>query len=108
MNKHHNVIADFSIIPVGHAETSLGSYVAAAINALEKVDGLDFEVTPMGTVLAAKDLETIFKAVQLAHEVVVAKGVKRVESILRLDDRRDKQRTMKDKVEAIKGYMKQP
>jgi uncharacterized protein (TIGR00106 family) len=61
----------------------------------------------MGTVLAAKDLDTIFEAVRQAHEVIIAMGVKRVSSTLRIDDRRDKQRTMTNKVKAVKEYMKQ-
>jgi uncharacterized protein (TIGR00106 family) len=61
----------------------------------------------MGTVLSAKDLDTIFEAVKQAHEAVMAMGVKRVESTLRIDDRRDKPRTMDDKVKAVKEYIKQ-
>ncbi|MEM2107783.1 MAG: hypothetical protein QXL10_00660 [Candidatus Bathyarchaeia archaeon] len=32
------VIADFSILPIGHGETSIGRYVAAAISAMNKVN----------------------------------------------------------------------
>jgi uncharacterized protein (TIGR00106 family) len=106
LDKNHSVIAEFSIIPIGQAGSSVGSYVAVAVNALKNVNGLDFEVTPMGTILAAKDLDTIFEAVRQAHEAIIATGVKRVSSTLRIDDRRDKQRTMDDKVKAIKEYMK--
>jgi uncharacterized protein (TIGR00106 family) len=101
------VIADFSIVPIGHGETSVGRYVAAAISAMNKVRGLKCEITPMGTVMEADSLEPILEAVKAAHEALFAKGILRVESILRVDDRRDKPRTMKDKVEAIKRYMKQ-
>jgi uncharacterized protein (TIGR00106 family) len=100
--KNHQVIAEFSIIPVGQAGTSLSRYVAVAVNALKNVDGLDFEVTSMGTILAAKDLDTIFEAVRHAHEAVIATGIKRVSSTLRIDDRRDKPRTMNDKVKTVK------
>jgi uncharacterized protein (TIGR00106 family) len=107
VDKNHTVIAEFSIIPIGQAGTSVGHYVAVAVKALENVKGLDFEVTPMGTILAAKDLDTIFEAVRQAHEAIIATGIKRVSSTLRIDDRRDKQRTMDDKVKAVKEYMKQ-
>ena len=106
MDKNHTVIAEFSIIPIGQAGSSVGCYVAVAVNALKNVKGLDFEVTPMGTILAAKDLETIFEAVRQAHEAIIATGVKRVSSTLRIDDRRDKARTMNDKVTAVQKYMK--
>jgi len=106
LDKNHTVIAEFSIIPIGQAGSSVGCYVAVAVNALKNVKGLDFEVTPMGTILAAKDLETIFEAVRQAHEAIIATGVKRVSSTLRIDDRRDKARTMNDKVTAVQKYMK--
>jgi uncharacterized protein (TIGR00106 family) len=107
MEKTNQVIADFSIVPIGEGETSVGRYVAAAVKAFEGIKGLDYEVTAMGTILSAKDLDTIFAAVKQAHEAVMAKGLKRVESTLRIDDRRDKPRTMDDKVDAIKGYIKE-
>jgi uncharacterized protein (TIGR00106 family) len=107
VDKNHLVIAEFSIIPIGQAGSSVGRYVAAAVNSLKNVKGLDFEVTPMGTILAAKDLDTIFEAVRQAHEAIIATGVKRVTSTLRIDDRRDKARTMNDKINALKEYMKE-
>ncbi len=107
MNKNHQVIADFSIIPIGHNETSVGRFVATAVKAFKNVNGLDYEITAMGTVLGAKDLDTIFEAVKQAHQAVIDKGIKRVESTLRIDDRRDKARTIDDKVKAVNEYIKQ-
>lgn len=107
MTKDHVVIADFSIIPIGQGETSVGRFIAVAVNAFKDIEGLVFEVTPMGTVLAAEDLDTVFEAVSRAHKAVVAQGVKRVESTLRIDERRDKRRTMADKVRAVKEYINQ-
>ena len=101
------VIAYFSIIPVGQKSTSIGSFVAVAIVAMNEVEGLSCEITSMGTVMEADRLEPIFEAVKAAHEALVAKGVARVESTLIIDDRRDKPRTMKDKVNSVKKYMKQ-
>jgi uncharacterized protein (TIGR00106 family) len=105
--KGSKIIADFSVIPIGHGETSIGRYVAAAIAAMNKVSGLKCEITPMGTVMEADNLQTILEAVKVAHEALFAKGILRVESTLRIDDRRDKLRTMKDKVDAVKKYTKQ-
>lgn len=101
-------MAEFSIVPVGTSGTSVSRYVAAAVKAFRDVEGLDFEVTPMGTVLAAEGLDTIFEAVRRAHEAVAALGAKRVASTLRIDDRRDKPRTMRDKVEAVKKQLEEP
>jgi uncharacterized protein (TIGR00106 family) len=100
-------MAEFSIVPIGTGETSVGRYVAAAVLAFRDVEGLDFEVTPMGTVLAADDLNTIFEAVRRAHEAVVVSGARRVSSTLKIDDRRDKPRSIHDKVTAVKQYIKE-
>jgi uncharacterized protein (TIGR00106 family) len=105
--KSCKMIAYFSIVPVGQQSTSLGSYVAAAIEAINEVEGLTCEVTPMGTVMEAESLEPIFEAVKAAHEAIVDKGIARVESTLIIDDRRDKPRTMKDKINSVKKHMKQ-
>ncbi len=99
-------IADFSITPIGSETTSVGKQIAIAINAIKEVKGIKYEVTPMGTVLEAEKLETILEAVRVAHEALFKVGTKRVESSLRIDDRRDRPRTMKDKVKRIKEYMK--
>jgi uncharacterized protein (TIGR00106 family) len=107
LDKNHQVIADFSIIPIGQGEASVGRFVAAAVKAFDEIEGLDYEVTAMGTIFGAKDLDTIFEAVKQAHQAVVARGIKRVESTLRIDDRRDKARTMDDKVKKVKEYIKQ-
>jgi uncharacterized protein (TIGR00106 family) len=105
--KSCKVIAYFVIAPVGIKSTSMGSYVAAAVAAMNEVEGLKSELTPMGTVIEADSLELIFEAVKAAHEALVSKGILRVESTLIIDDRRDKPRTMKDKVETVKKYLKQ-
>jgi uncharacterized protein (TIGR00106 family) len=101
------VIADFSITPIGLGTTSIGKQIAIAINAIKKVKGIKYEVTPMGTVIEAEKLDIILEAVRAAHEALFKAGIKRIESNLRIDDRRDKPRTMEDKVKSIKEYMKE-
>ncbi len=105
--KSCKVIAYFSIAPVGIKSTSMGSYVAAAVAAINEIKGLNCELTPMGTVMEADSLAPIFEAVKTAHEALRVKGILRVESTLIIDDRRDKPRTMKDKVNSVKKHMKQ-
>jgi len=105
--KSCKVIAYFIIAPVGIKSTSMGSYVAAAVAAINEIQGLNCELTPMGTVMEADRLEPIFEAVKAAHEALMGKGILRVESTLIIDDRRDKPRIMKDKVNSVKKHMKQ-
>jgi uncharacterized protein (TIGR00106 family) len=94
-------IAEFSIHPIGTG-TSVSRYVKQAVEAISKIDGLDYEVTPMATVLEAEDLHTILKAVEASHAALRSMGAKRISSILRIDERLDKARQMKDKTESVK------
>jgi len=105
--KSCKIIAYFTIAPVGTESTSIGSCVAAAIKAIDNVNGLSYEITPMGTIIEADTLEPILEAVKTAHEALTAKGVLRIESTLIIDDRKDKLRTMKDKVNSVKKHIKQ-
>jgi uncharacterized protein (TIGR00106 family) len=105
--KSCKVIAYFIIFPVGIELTSMGRYVAVALKAMDEVEGLKCEITPMGTVMEADSLEIVFEAVRVAHESLVDKGILRVESTLIIDDRRDKPRTMKDKVNSVRKHMNQ-
>lgn len=102
-----SVIAEFSILPIGTKSTSLSPYVAEAIKALTRVEGVKFQVGPMSTILEAKTLDEIFRAVRVAHETVFKAGALRVVTSLVIDDRRDGKRgTMINKVKAIEGYLK--
>ena len=95
------IIADLSIVPMGLKETSIGHYIAAVIEAIEKINGLETRITPMGTIIEAENMATILEAVRIAHETLASKGIKRIFSTIRIDDRRDKHRTMQDKTNAI-------
>lgn len=99
------VVADLSISPIGLKTTSVSRYVAAAVKAVKAVKDIRCLVTPMGTVLEAERLDTILEAVKAAHGAVFKLGVNRIETTLRIDDRRDKPRTMEDKVDAVERYL---
>jgi uncharacterized protein (TIGR00106 family) len=98
--KGYHVIAEFSIHPIGEG-TSVSRYVRAALAELRKAKGLRLQVTPMATIIEAKRLSEILTAVGAAHECLFSQGAKRVDFTLRVDDRRDKQRRMEDKVRAV-------
>ncbi len=94
-------IAEFSIHPIGTG-TSVGRYVKRAIQAISKIDGLEYQVTPMATILEARDIHSILKAVEASHSALRSMGARRISSILRIDERLDKPRKMKDKLESVK------
>lgn len=94
------IVAQVSIIPIGTGSTSISSFIAEAVKAL-KESGLDLMITPMGTVVEAKDLKSIFKAVEKCHEALHKVGVKRIYTLILIDDRSDVDRSMVDKVRSV-------
>ncbi|MDI6702157.1 MTH1187 family thiamine-binding protein [Methanothermobacter wolfeii] len=95
------ITAEITIIPLGTGSTSLSSYVAAAVGALEDLD-VKYEISGMGTLVEAEDLDELLEAVKAAHEAVLEAGSERVYTTIRIDDRRDADRGLKDKVESVK------
>ena len=79
----------------------MGRYVKAAVAAISQIEGLRYQVNPMSTVLESEKVETVLRAVTVAHRAVMALGVHRISSSLRIDERRDKRRNMQDKVRVV-------
>ncbi|MBC7120293.1 MAG: MTH1187 family thiamine-binding protein [Candidatus Methanosuratus sp.] len=98
------VVVEFSIVPVGTRGTSLSVYVAKACEAVERA-GAKYQLTPMGTVFEADSLDQAFDVIRAAHEAVLGSGTKRVLTSIRIDDRRDKERTMEDKVRVVEDRL---
>ena len=95
------VVAEISIIPIGTGDTGLSGYIAACLEVLEGRKDISYRLTPMGTIIEGS-LDKVLEAVQEMHEVPFNKGVSRVVTFLKIDDRRDKQATMADKVESVR------
>ncbi|MGB4611821.1 MAG: MTH1187 family thiamine-binding protein, partial [Methanothermobacter thermautotrophicus] len=79
----------------------LSSYVAAAGEALKRRN-VRYEISGMGTLLEAEDIDELMDAVKAAHEAVLQAGSERVYTTLKIDDRRDADRGLRDKVESVK------
>lgn len=93
------IVAEVSIVPLGEG-TSVRRYVKAAIQALQ-TSGLNILVGPMSTTVEAKTLEELNLAVSSAHETLFKLGAKRVVTTLKIDDRRDKEASIKSKLAAV-------
>ena len=92
-------IAEISVIPIGTRSTSLSSYVASCLKVLEEAD-LTHEVHGMGTIIEG-DLKDIFEVILKIHEVPFQAGALRVVTTIKIDDRRDKEASAKNKVSAV-------
>ena len=94
------VIAELVTSPVGEG-TSLSKFVKEAIRKIDSFEGIRVLHHPMGTVIEADTIDQILEVTKLAHEAIFEAGARRVVTTLKIDDRRDKERKMEDKVKAI-------
>ncbi|MGM0437028.1 MAG: MTH1187 family thiamine-binding protein [Bacillota bacterium] len=93
-------IAEVTVFPLGTKETSLSKYVAGCHKVLKKQEKVEYELTPMGTILEG-NINEIFDIVKKLHEVPFGEGAKRVSTNLKIDDRRDKKGSMKQKINSV-------
>jgi len=94
------VIVEFGIIPLG-VGISVSKFLVPAIKELER-RGVKHEITPMCTIFEAENVEEAFNVVKVAHEAVFGENIKRVVTTVKIDDRRDVKRGMKEKAESLK------
>lgn len=92
------VIVEFIIVPLG--ERSLSRYVAEVVKLLER-KGVKYQLTPMSTIIEVPTVKEAFGIIEEAHELMFRLGAKRVSTTVRIDDRRDKERKMEDKVQSV-------
>lgn len=85
--------------------TSASFYIAKAIETIQKIKNIRYEINPMGTVLESEDINVIYDASKKMMETVHNLGVDRVEIIIKIDSRRDKHLKMEEKIESIKKHL---
>ena len=94
------ILSQLSISPVGES-IGLSKYVKIVINVLRK-NNIKFVTNDMATVIEAENLDILFDVVKKAHSEVINSGAKRVITELKIDDRRDKNIKLGDKIKSIK------
>ncbi len=92
-------LMELSIIPLGTGSTSLGEYVADIKGHLEK-KGIPHTLTDMGTIIEG-DISALLAIAQELHEIPFKGGAKRVYTNIRIDDRRDKDIHLGEKVKSV-------
>jgi uncharacterized protein (TIGR00106 family) len=98
-------IVDITVIPVGTGTPSVSEYVAEIQRVFHKYEGrVKYQLTPMSTLIEG-DLPLLLEVVQEIHEVPFQKGIKRVCTNIRIDDRRDKENTMERKLQSVQDKL---
>jgi len=97
--------AEISIYPIATRTTSASFYIAKAIESIDNMENLRYEINSMGTVLESDSIDVIYNASKKMMETVHNLGIVRVEVIIKIDSRRDKHVTMEEKLDSIKKHL---
>ena len=93
--------ADLTVLSLGRAEVSASEYIAEIQRRLAAQDKVRFEMHAMGTSLEGSTADILALVGEL-HAVPFEKGIPRVYSVLKLDERRDRPgHTLGDKVRSV-------
>ncbi len=96
--------ADLTVIALGGAETSASRYIAEIQRRLEHQDRVRYSLHARGTSLEGETADILTVVAEL-HAVPFEMGIPRVYSVLKLDERRDREQTLEDKVESVRRLL---
>ena len=96
--------AELTVIGLGRADPSAGEYIAEIQRRLAAQDKVRYELHAMGTDLEGST-EDILEVVADLHRVPFEMGLPRVYTVLKLDERRDKQQSLADKVRSVEDRL---
>ena len=97
--------AEISIYPIATRTTSASFYIAKAIESIQNIENLRFEINSMGTILESDSIDIINTATKKMMDTVHNLGIARVEVIIKIDSRKDKDLRMEEKINSIKKYI---
>jgi uncharacterized protein (TIGR00106 family) len=98
-------IAAVSITPIGEG-VGVSRFVAATQEVLRAQDRLEYRLDPMFTTLEG-ELADIYALVQAMQEAVFAAGARRVSTVIKIDDRRDRPVRMQDKLDSVAAKLRE-
>ncbi len=93
-----------TITPIGTATPSVSRYVAG-VEKILRASGLKNQLTAMGTIIEG-DLDEVLRVVRRMHEHPFAEGAVRVSTLIKIDDRRDKEHTIAGKMRSVEEKLK--
>ncbi len=92
--------ADITVLPIGREGASLGDILVEVRRRLEAQQEVGYEMHAMGTSLEG-DLDDIFALAAELHKVPFASGVPRVYTVLKVDQRTDREQSLADKLDSV-------
>jgi uncharacterized protein (TIGR00106 family) len=92
--------ADLTVIALGRPDASAGAYIAEIQRRLAAQDRVRYRLHAMGTELEGTAAD-ILAVVGELHAVPFEMDIPRVYTVLKLDERRDREQTLEDKVASV-------
>ncbi len=96
--------ADLTVIALGRAEVGASRYIAEIQRRLAAQDRVGYLMHAMGTSLEGETADILALVGEL-HAVPFEQGVPRVYTVLKLDERRDRDATLASKVESVQRLL---
>lgn len=96
------VFARLEVIPI--EEGSHAEKIASSVAVLDEFD-ISYETTPMDTVIEGESVAEVFAAAEAAHRAV---NTNRVLTSLKIDDQRDRDQRLSDRVTAVEEELGKP
>jgi uncharacterized protein (TIGR00106 family) len=93
------ILLEVTYYPIGEG-TSAAKYVKAAVNTLKET-GLKVIPGSMSSVIEGNNLDELFSAIKKGEEKIISMGIKRVETIIKIDHRLDSENTAEKKLKEI-------
>ena len=97
--------ADLTVLALGRPEVSASEYIAEIQRRLAAQDRVRYRLHAMGTSLEGST-EDILRIVGELHAVPFERGIPRVYTVLKIDERRDRpEQTLDDKVASVERLL---
>ena len=96
--------ADLTVIALGRPDASAAAYIAEIQRRLAAQDRVRYLMHAMGTSLEGPTADILAVVAEL-HAVPFEMGVPRVYTVLKLDERRDKEQTLEEKVHSVERLL---
>ena len=96
--------ADLTVIALGRAEVSASRYIAEIQRRLAAQDRVRYRLHAMGTALEGTTADILAVVAEL-HAVPFELGLPRVYTVLKLDERRDREQSLEDKVTSVERLL---
>ena len=95
-----SVLLEFAMFPTDKGE-SVSAYVSPII-AMIRDSGMDYQLTPMGTIIETEELNEATELVNKAYAILDQAGCSRVYASLKLDIRKGQSDRLSAKVDSIR------